>query len=83
MSAINHIRARTLSAPNCSFRIGDRVYCRRSFCGVEFPARVVGRSLVRHIYDVETADGEQIRAIAFIRLDEDAQRLVMAAAALA
>ncbi len=82
-AAIDHIRAQTLSAPSCSFFIGDRVFCRRNLYDHEFPARVVGRYFGSAVYDVETADGATIKNITIIRLDEDAQRVAMAAEALA
>ncbi len=82
MSHIDNIRAKTLSAPNCTFEIGDPVICRRGPLDPEFKARVVSRSFGRICYDVETADGELLVNITHIRLDEEALRLQRAAEGL-
>jgi len=75
MTATETIRAQTLSAPGCTFRLGDPVICRRGPLDHEFTARVVGRSIGRAVYDVETADGELICGLTILRLDEDALAL--------
>jgi len=76
------IRARTLSAPNCTFMLGDPVICRRGPLDHEIHARVVGRSIGRAVYDVETGDGDLICGLTFLRLDEDALHLSRAVEAL-
>jgi hypothetical protein len=81
MSGTEAIRAQTLSAPNCTFMLGDPVVCRRGPLDHEFHARVVGRTIGRPIYDGETADGELICGLTILRLDEDALRLSRAAGA--
>jgi len=82
MSGTEAIRAQTLSAPNCTFMLGDPVICRRGPLDHEFHARVVGRSIGRADYDVETADGDLICGLTILRLDEDALHLKRAAEAL-
>lgn len=82
MSGTEAIRAQTLSAPNCTFLLGDPVICRRGVLDHEFRARVVGRSIGRAIYDVETADGNRLFGLTNVRLDEEALHLANAVEAL-
>ncbi len=69
---MQHVREEMLSAPNCTMMIGDPVICRRGPLDHEFRARVVGRTIGRAVYDVETADGEFIPGLTHVRLDEEA-----------
>lgn len=72
MNASETVRAGTLSAPNCTMMIGDPVFARRGPLDHEFRARVVGRTIGKGVYDVETADGELVHGLTLIRLDEEA-----------
>ena len=74
-AGMRHLREETLSAPNCTMMIGDPVICRRGPLDHEFRGRVVGRTIGRHVYDVETADGERLSGITIIRLDEEAMAI--------
>jgi len=61
--------------------LGDPVIARRGPMDHEFHGRVVGRLIGRPVYDVATADGEVIKGLTLVRLDEDAlaaQRAVLA-----
>ncbi len=72
MNGMEITRAETLSAPNCTMMLGDPVFARRHPGDHEFRGRVVGRTFGRHTYDVETADGELIKGLTLVRLDEEA-----------
>ncbi|WP_457650849.1 hypothetical protein [Profundibacter sp.] len=72
MNVSENLRAQTLSAPNYMMMIGDPVFARRGPLDHEFRARVVGRTIGRAIYDVETADGELVQGVSLVRLDEEA-----------
>lgn len=83
MNTIDHIRAKTLSAPSCTFMLGDPVICRRGPLDHEFSARVVGRTLgVKPVYDVETADGTRLMGVVLVRLDEEVANLARIAEGL-
>jgi len=62
--------------------LGDPVLARRHPGDHEFRARVVGRSIGRHIYDVETADGARLQGLTLVRLDAEAIAAQRAALAL-
>ena len=82
MTGMEICRAQTLSAPNCTMMIGDPVFARRGPAEPEFRGRVVSRAFGRHVYDVETADGEVICDLTLVWLDEEALAIRQAAEAL-
>ena len=82
MTTDDIIRARTLSAPNCTMEIGDPVFARTHPLAPEFRGRVVGRVIGRPVYDVEAADGELFAGLTLVRLDEEALAARRAARAL-
>lgn len=82
MSGMDVYRAQTLSAPNCTMEIGDPVFARRGPTDREFSGRVVARTFGRAIYDVEAADGERVKGLTLVRLDEEALAAQRAALAL-
>ncbi len=82
MTGMEIYRAEMLSAPNCTMMLGDPVFARRHPGDHEFRGRVVGRTFGRPVYDVETADGERIKGLTLVRLDEEALAVRRAAQAL-
>ena len=63
---------RSPSAPDGHINIGTPVIARRGPGEPEFHARVVWRAIGVSLFDVETADGEVIRGMTRVRLDENA-----------
>jgi len=63
---------RTPSASDGTIGLGAPVLVRRGPGEPEFHARVVARTFGPQIFDVEAADGEVIRGLTLVRLDENA-----------
>ena len=60
------------SAPDGIIGLGAPVLVRRAPNEPEFHARVVARTFGLPLFDVETADGEVIKGLTLVRLDETA-----------
>lgn len=65
-------QGRPAIAPGGQIGIGAPVLVRRAPGEPEFHARVVGRTIGLPLFDVETADGEVIRCLTQVRLDNNA-----------
>ncbi len=73
---------RSPSAPDGQINIGTPVLARRGLGEPEFHARVVWRANGVPLFDVETADGEVVRGMTLVQLDENAMAIRRAINAL-